>query len=71
MELPIKLNVFMDLGIENVPKSCLCECGVGDIYTGSGKFSHESQLNNYQTKGKYRFFANTSHIKRFELKQRR
>lgn len=67
MDLPNKLNVFMDLGIDHIPTSCLCECGIGDVYTGSGKFSHESQIRNHQAKGKYRFFANTSHIRRYEL----
>jgi len=66
------LNVFMNLGKEVMPNTCCCGCGIGTIYKGSGKFSDEEQKKNYEKKEAYRFFANSSHIKRFKiLKQKR
>lgn len=62
-----KLNVFMDLGKEVIPNCCCCGCGVGSVYKGSGKFNDEEQIKNYEKRGGYRFFANSSHIKRFKM----
>ena len=53
------LKVFIYCGLENIPSQCFCGCGLTRLFTA------ELQAHNYSIKNKYRFFQNTSHIKRF------
>ena len=65
-----KLQVYMWLGDDLMPSECCCGCGIGSIYKGSKKFDIERQLKKFSENHTYRFFANSSHIKRFLLKHK-
>lgn len=54
-----ELSVFMYCGTNNIPSRCFCGC----ICTKD--FSDHKQAKVFETKGKYRFFKNKDHIKRY------
>ena len=50
--------VFQDCA--KMPLWCKCGCGMYDRL-----FTHEAQQHNYNLKGTYRIFANSSHLKAY------